>query len=105
MIKKLRRGENPGLKRSIDKIYEIVVYALFSVIVDELNVNVTISLDEEKMELLGEFEDFAEKVISISVDSPIHTTPARLYRVGVTNAADRGLDMWANYGPVVQDLG
>jgi type II restriction enzyme len=25
-----------------------------------------------------------------------------LYRAGATNAADRGLDMWANFGPVVQ---
>ena len=28
--------------------------------------------------------------------------PAHVYRVGVTNAADRGLDMWANFGPAVQ---
>ena len=28
--------------------------------------------------------------------------PAALYRVGVTNAADRGLDMWANFGIAIQ---
>jgi len=28
--------------------------------------------------------------------------PAALYRVGVTNAADRGLDMWTNFGPAIQ---
>lgn len=28
--------------------------------------------------------------------------PARLYRVGTANAADAGLDMWANFGPAVQ---
>ncbi|AUT02312.1 hypothetical protein CLI64_19015 [Nostoc sp. CENA543] len=28
--------------------------------------------------------------------------PAHIYRVGVTNAADRGLDMWANFGPAIQ---
>ena len=33
---------------------------------------------------------------------PSHKVPARFNRVGVTNAADRGLDMWANYGPAVQ---
>lgn len=27
---------------------------------------------------------------------------AHIYRVGVTNAADRGLDMWANFGPAIQ---
>ncbi len=28
--------------------------------------------------------------------------PAHIYRVGVTNAADRGLDMWANFGVAIQ---
>src|SRR5699024_11026452 len=27
---------------------------------------------------------------------------ANVYRVGVTNAADKGLDMWSNFGPVIQ---
>jgi type II restriction enzyme len=27
---------------------------------------------------------------------------AKLYRAGATNAADRGSDMWANFGPVLQ---
>lgn len=26
---------------------------------------------------------------------------AHVFRVGVTNAADRGIDMWANFGPAV----
>ena len=30
------------------------------------------------------------------------SVPASIYRVGVTNAADRGLDMWANFGAVIQ---
>lgn len=92
----------PGLKRSIDKIYEIVVYALFSVLVEEINVRITVSTDEKKQDILKEFDDFAEKVICISSKKSTFTAPARLYRVGVTNAADRGLDMWANFGPAVQ---
>ena len=27
---------------------------------------------------------------------------ANINRIGVTNAADRGLDMWANFGPAIQ---
>ena len=30
------------------------------------------------------------------------TQKARIYRVGVTNAADRGLDMHANWGVAIQ---
>jgi len=94
--------KDAGLKRSIDKMYEIVVYALFSVLVDELNIKVSVHIDEDKIDLLKEFEDFAEKVICISPQKPSFSVPARVFRVGVTNAADRGLDMWANFGPAVQ---
>jgi type II restriction enzyme len=93
---------NPGLKRSIDKIYEIVVYALFKVLIEELNVTVKVELDINKLDILQEFEDFTQKVLSINSQNPSFTANAKFYRVGVTNAADRGLDMWANYGPAIQ---
>ena len=56
----------PGLRRSLDKIYEIVVYSLFSVIVEELDVQIEVSLNPDKIEVLKEFETFAEKVICIN---------------------------------------
>lgn len=92
----------PGLRRSLDKIYEIVVYSLFSVIVDELDVQIEVSLNPSKIDVLKEFETFAEKVIRINSDNTIFKSKANINRVGVTNAADRGLDMWANFGPAIQ---
>ena len=92
----------PGLRRSIDKIYEIIVYALFQVLVEELNITVKVELDLNKLDILKEFEDFTEKVLSLDSNNSSFIVPAKFYRVGVTNAADRGLDMWANYGPAVQ---
>lgn len=92
----------PGLRRSIDKIYEIVVYALFSTLVSELEISITVSYNEDKKNILKEFEDFSEKVICINSDISEFSSPARINRVGVTNAADRGLDMWANFGPAIQ---
>lgn len=92
----------PGLRRSIDKIYEIVVYALFSALVEGLNVKVNVSYDEAKADLLREFEEFSRKVLSLSSRQSNFTVDARINRVGVTNAADRGLDMWANFGMVIQ---
>jgi hypothetical protein len=56
----------PGLRRSIDKVYEIIVYSLFSVLVEALEVTITIGIDEEKIELLEEFADFAEMVIGLT---------------------------------------
>ncbi|MDJ0796889.1 MAG: HaeII family restriction endonuclease [Calothrix sp. MO_167.B12] len=92
----------PGLRRSIDKIYEIVVYSLFSALVESLEVSITVSMNKAKIDILKEFEDFAEKVIQLSVHQPIIEMKARINRVGITNAADRGLDMWANFGLAIQ---
>ena len=92
----------PGLKRSLDKIYEIVVYALFSTLVEVLNLKVEISVDESHFDILSEFEDFSKKVMCLDFSNPRHISDARVYRVGVTNAADRGLDMYSNWGPAIQ---
>ncbi len=94
--------QEPGLRRSLDKIYEIIVYSLFNVIVDELDVRIQVDINPSKIEVLKEFEVFAEKVICINSKNTTYTSKANINRVGVTNAADRGLDMWANFGPAIQ---
>lgn len=91
-----------GIRRSIDKAFEIVVYALFSTLVKHLKIAVTISSDPSEVELLRGFEEFARLLLGIDVQNPTVSLPAKLYRAGATNAADRGLDIWANFGPVVQ---
>ncbi len=94
--------QEPGLKRSLDKVYEVIVFSLFSTIVESLNLQVEISVESSKLEILSEFQDFAKMVMCI--DSRVHKFKqrARVYRVGVTNAADRGLDMYSNWGPAIQ---
>ncbi len=92
----------PGLRRSIDKVYEIVVYSLFSALVETLEVSVEVSLNPEKVDILKEFEDFGNRVIQLSSQQTSVKLKARINRVGVTNAADRGLDMWANFGLAIQ---
>jgi len=93
---------SPGLRRSVDKAYEIVVYALFDTLVYHLGATVSLSVAQSKKELLREFEDFTNKVLGLTVEQPEITKAAHLYRVGATHAADGGLDMWANFGPAVQ---
>lgn len=92
----------PGLRRSIDKIYEIVVYSLFSTLVTSLEIKVEVSVSEDKIEMLEEFLDFAKMVMCIDKDKKSNVQDAGIYRVGVTNAADRGLDMFANWGAAIQ---
>ena len=91
-----------GLKRSLDKVYEIVVYSLFSTLVEALNLQVEISVDAERFDILAEFEDFTQMIMCIDYANPTYVQDARVYRVGVTNAADRGLDMYSNWGPAIQ---
>lgn len=92
----------PGLKRSLDKVYEIVVYSLFSTLVESLNLKVEISVDPRYILLLKDFEDFSEKVMCLDTNNMSYVQNAKVYRVGVTNAADRGLDMYSNWGPAIQ---
>lgn len=92
----------PGLKRSLDKIYEIVVYALFSALVESLNLKIELSVDESKFDILDEFKDFSQKVMCLDMTKPKFMQDAKIYRVGVTNAADRGLDMYSNWGVAIQ---
>jgi type II restriction enzyme len=54
----------PGLKRSVDKIYEIAVYALFSSIVRALKVQITIEIGNYDKDVLKSFESFI-KIIDL----------------------------------------
>ncbi len=64
-----------GIKRSIDKAFEIVVYALFNTLVKHLRVTVTVSADPAKVELLREFEEFARLLLGIDVENPTVSLP------------------------------
>ena len=93
----------PGLKRSIDKVYEVVVFSLFATLVEQLNLQVDVSVDSSKLDILSEFQDFAKMVMCIDIKvQKSNKQRAKVYRVGVTNAADRGLDMYSNWGPAIQ---
>ena len=92
----------PGLRRSLDKIFEIIVFSLFSTLAESLELKVSIEINQNKRDILEDFQDFTQNVMSIDFSNPVFTQDARVYRVGVTNAADRGLDMYSNWGPAIQ---
>lgn len=94
--------QSQAVRRSIDKVYEVVVYSLMETLVVELHAQVTVSVPEHKTTMLAEFSDLSGILLGLSTGKQEYTMPAHVYRVGITNAADRGLDMWANFGPVIQ---
>ncbi len=87
--------------RSVDKVYEVVVYALFEVVTRRLGATVSIAIDPAS-KILKTFDDFALMVLGVNSAKPKIEQPAKLYRVGRANASDGGLDMWGNFGPAVQ---
>ena len=92
----------PGLKRSIDKCYEIVTYSLFETIVTTIEAEITVKISPNKIDLVSEFQDLTKVLLNIDTQHIEWTEAAHIYRVGVTNAADRGLAMWANFGIAIQ---
>ena len=93
---------DPGLKRSVDKIYEIVVFALFSALIESMEMSISIKIQNSENKIFAVFNDFSEKVLGITKETISSEYPAKLFRVGITNAADRGLDMWGNFGLAIQ---
>lgn len=91
-----------GIRRSIDKAYEIVVYSLFETVISALEAKVKLSVSENSKPILQEFSDLAKVLLGVDENNLAWEQSAHIFRVGVTNAADRGLDMWANFGIVVQ---
>ena len=91
-----------GIKRSVDKAYEIVAYSLFETVVSALQATIKVSVPVSSKKILGEFSDLAKVLLGVETGKPSWEADAHIYRVGVTNAADRGLDMWANFGPAIQ---
>lgn len=94
--------QESGLKRSLDKVFEIIIFSLFTTLVTALRLKVEVSVAAEQLKLLSEFEDFAQMVMGIDTQRAQSQQDAKIFRVGVTNAADRGLDMYSNWGPAIQ---
>lgn len=94
--------QKSGLKRSIDKVFEMIVYALFTVLTVKLDVNMRLAFNKPDPQILTDFEDFTRIFLGIGFQEPELTSNAYLYRAGVANAADTGIDIWTNFGTVVQ---
>ncbi|MBX3360460.1 MAG: HaeII family restriction endonuclease [Phycisphaeraceae bacterium] len=94
--------QDPKLRRSVDKAYEVVVHALFNAIATRVNAQVTISVSASETAILGDFQDFCRMLLGVDVEQPSRTVNAKLHRVGGANSRDGGVDLWANFGPAVQ---
>lgn len=94
--------DQKGLKTSIDKLYESVVHALFRTITRQLDAKTKITLDNPNEEMVNDFSDFTNIVLGLPEGESELSSRAKLFRVGVSNAADNGVDIRTNFGPIVQ---
>ena len=92
----------PGLRRSIDKVYEIIVYSFFKILVETMEVDIKIIIKDPLNPIFKEFDNFSKKIFGTDFPNFKDSYPAKMFRVGTTNAADRGLDMWGNFGLAIQ---
>jgi hypothetical protein len=90
------------LRQSIGKVYEILVYAILETINNHLKDSIETDLQTKSRDIMRDFRNISRLVLGVNPDHPEISQPARLYRVGTANAADAGLDIWANFGPAIQ---
>ena len=81
---------HPGIRRSVDKAYEIVTHSLLETVVAALGTRIKVSVPPENRDLLNAFADLGRVLLGLEEGQTEWEQDAHLYRVGVTNAADRG---------------
>ncbi len=91
----------PGLRRSMDKVFEIITFSIFRVLVNSLEVQVQVQVATSDEKILTSFQGFGEKVLGLRGEKS-KSVPGNIFRVGSTNANDGGIDLWANFGPAIQ---
>lgn len=93
--------DQPALKKSVDKLFELTIYAIFKCFLD--NTPYALMVKKEKTELFDEKnKKYYGILFGIQIPNDVVLLKPSIKRAGVANAADRGLDMWCNFGPAVQ---
>lgn len=94
--------QDKGLRKSVDKIFECVVYALFFTIIRSIKTKITMTYDEKMSFIIEEFQEFTNSIMNISFLKKEFKTDGNIYRLGNANASDGGLDLLTNFGVVIQ---
>ena len=92
-------ADSPGLSRSVDKVFEIVSYAVVSLFLTHYQIRVRSVVGEP---ILKHSVSSMQFLHALNVKSDHAEEDAMVFRMGVANAADAGIDMWSNFGPGFQ---
>jgi type II restriction enzyme len=85
--------QSPGLRTSADRLYEVFVLSVLQTDLEESNYQLYVQGTESTLKGLG-----AKKLINATERQDNNL---KLAKMGHTNAADAGLDIWSNFGVVI----
>ncbi|GEM_PF-3670180 len=101
VLEHLRLVKSNALFRKVsNKIFEIIAYALCDFMLQECRAECSISITPTA--LANQVSFFLERIIGIKRGQTSRRQPATIFRMGLTNANDNGVDMNTNFGVVVQ---
>lgn len=94
-------ADDSALSGSTDKAFECLTTGMVSLLYSSAPLQRTLSLSTD-VEVLPEVSEFIETTLGLSAATPTRTSTVEAYRVGVTNAADAGIDIHTTAGPFYQ---
>ncbi len=95
-------AKNQELKRSIDKIYEILVFSLFNAIIEILEFEITCEIKNNDTKIINDFSFFTKNIMGFNEQCNKINFAPRIFRIGIANAADSGIDILSNFGSMIQ---
>lgn len=90
------RNDN-DLRRSIDKIYEVIVYSILTELFNDIELK--IKLDVNSNDINKKYKKYSNSFLNFNTKKEISS---KVFRAGVANAADGGIDLWSNFGWLIQ---
>jgi hypothetical protein len=94
--------DTPGLRRSVDKVFEILVFAYLEALTKIIDIVLEIRTQGSENSVPMDILEPLSSVFGISGIDDAVTERGSFFRLGVANASDRGLDIWSNLGLAVQ---
>ena len=90
------------LQRVKERIYEIIACAIIATLTRFLDVQVITTVSAKRFQLVANDEILLAAVLGMPKGTPQKTVAGRLSRLGLTSAADGGVDIVSNFGFVAQ---
>ena len=88
---------NDDLRRSIDKIYEVIVYSILTELFNDIELK--IKLDVNSNNINKKYKKYSNYFLNFDTKKKVSS---KVFRAGVANAADGGIDLWSNFGWLIQ---